>query len=108
MQDVIGEMYCPGENCLNREKCESLGVYVTTPRSFHVCGKCRAWLFVYKVTFMLQEHVKMTKTDRTHFFFAKKPNLLPDNYSLRSLLGTFPHQSQSPAPKKVKLSPKME
>ena len=33
IQDVIGDVYCPGEYCLNREKCESLGGYVTTPRS---------------------------------------------------------------------------
>ena len=72
VQDVIGVVYCPGKYCLNREKCESIGGYVTTPRSIYACGKCGAWLFVHKVPFMLQEHVKTTQTDKTRFFFAKK------------------------------------
>ena len=72
IQDVIGDVYCPGEFCLNREKCESIGGYITTPRSIHGFGKCGAWLFVHKVPFTLQEHIKTTKTDKTRFFFAKK------------------------------------
>ena len=35
IQDVIGDVYCPGEYCLIREKCESLGGHVTTPRSIY-------------------------------------------------------------------------
>ena len=72
VQEVIGDVYCPGKYCLNREKCKSIGGYVTTPRSIYSCGKCGAWLFVHKVPFTLQEHVKTTKTDKTRFFFAKK------------------------------------
>ena len=72
IQDVIGNVYCPGEYCLNREKCKSIGGYVTTPRSIYGCDNCGAWLFVHKVPFTLQEHVKTTKTDKTRFFFAKK------------------------------------
>ena len=72
VQDVIGDVYCPGEYCSNRENYESLGGYVTFPRSIYSCGKCGAWLFVHKVPFMLQEHVKTTKTDKTRFFFAKR------------------------------------
>ena len=72
VQDVIGVVFCPGKYCLNRENCESIGGYVTTPRSIYGCGKCGAWLFVHKVPFTLQEHVKTTKTDKTRFFFAKK------------------------------------
>ena len=71
-QEVIGDVYCPGDFCLNREECESFGCYVTSPRSFYGCGKCGAWLFVHKVPFKLQEHVKTTKTDKTRFSFAKK------------------------------------
>ena len=70
--DVIGDVYCPGKFCSNRQKCESLGGYVATPRSICGCGKCGAWLFVHKVPFLLQEHVKTTKTDKTRFFFARK------------------------------------
>ena len=72
IQEVIGDVYCPGKCCLNREKCKPIGGYVTTPRSIYGCGKCGAWLFVHKVPFKLQEHVKTTKTDKTRFFFAKK------------------------------------
>ena len=57
---------------VSTEKCESLNAYVTTPRSIYGCGKCGARLFVNKVTFTLQEHVKRTQTDKTRFFFAKK------------------------------------
>ena len=72
IQHVIGDVYCPGKYCLNTEKSKSIGGYVTTPRSIYGCGKCGAWLFVHKVPFTLQEHVKTTKTDKTRFFFAKK------------------------------------
>ena len=72
IQEVIGDVYCPGEFCLNREKCESIGGYVTTPGSIYGFGKCGAWLFVHKVPSTLQEQVKTTKTDKTGFFSAKK------------------------------------
>ena len=72
IQDVIGDVYCPGKYRSNREKCEPLGGYVTTPRYISACGKCSARLFVHKVPFVLQEHVKTTKTDKTRFFFARK------------------------------------
>ena len=75
IQEVIGDEYCPGGFCLNREECESIGGYVTTPRSIYGCGKCGAWLFVHEDPFTLQEHVKTTKTDRTRFFSAKKYEL---------------------------------
>ena len=72
IQDVIGDLYSPVGYCLNREKCKSIGGYVTTPRSIYACDNCGALLFVHKVPFKLQEHVKTTKTDKTRFFFAKK------------------------------------
>ena len=72
IQDVIGDVFCSGKSCFNREKCESLGGYVTNPRSIYGCGKCGAWLFVHKNTFMLQEHVETAQTDKRRFFFAKK------------------------------------
>ena len=61
-----------GKYCSNREKCETIGGYVTTPRSIYDCGKCGICLFVHKVPFTLQEHAKTTKTDKTRYFFAKK------------------------------------
>ena len=75
IQDVIGVVYCPGKFFSNRELCESFGGCVTTPRSIYSCGNSAAWLFVHKIPFMLQEHVKTTKTDKTLFFFAKKDEL---------------------------------
>ena len=72
IQDVYGDVCCPGKYCRNREKCKPIGGYVTTPRSIYFCDKCGAQLFVHKAPFTLQEHVKTTKTDTTRFFFAKK------------------------------------
>ena len=72
IHDVTGDVYCLGKCCSNREKCESIRGYVTTPRSIYGCGKCGAGLFIHKVPFMLQEHVKTTQTDKTRFFFASK------------------------------------
>ena len=75
IQVFTGEVYFPGKYCSNREKCESLGGYVTTPRSNYGCGKCGARLFVHKVLFILQQHVKPTKTDKTCFFCLKNDEL---------------------------------
>ena len=72
VQDVVGDVYCPGKYCSNREKCESVGGYVTTPRSIYGCEKCGAWFFVHKVPFTLQQHVKTTQTDKTRFSFPRK------------------------------------
>ena len=72
VQDVTGDVFCAGKYCFNREKCESLGEYVATRRSFCGCGKCRARLFVDEVPFVLKKHLNTTQTDKTRFFFAKK------------------------------------
>ena len=42
VQEVIGDVYCPDKYCLNREKCKSIGGYVTTPRSSYGCDNCGA------------------------------------------------------------------
>ena len=84
IQDVFGDVYCPGRYCLNTEKFESIGGYVTTPRSFYGCDNCGAWLFAHKVPFKLQEHVKTTKTDKTRFFFVKKRCYTTNNCSTKS------------------------
>ena len=58
---------------VSREKCKSIGGYVTTPRPFYgFVSLLGAMLFVHKVPFTLQGQVKTTKTDKTRFFFAKK------------------------------------
>ena len=70
IQDVIEVVYCRGKYCFNRVKSESLVGYVTILRSVFGCGKCvgGAWWFVHKIPFILQEHKKSTKTDKTRFF----------------------------------------
>ena len=55
IQDIMGDVCCPGNYCFNREKYESLGGYVATPRSNYGCGVCGAWLFVHKIPVMFQE-----------------------------------------------------
>ena len=75
VQDVIGDVYCPGRYCSNREKCESLDNYVTIPSSIYGCGRCGAWLFVHKVSIMLQELVKALKTGKTRFYLLENFNL---------------------------------
>ena len=87
IQDVIGDVYCPGEYCLNREKSKSVGGYVKTSRSIYSCDNCGVWLFVHKVPFTLQELVKTTKIDKTRFIFAKK--MLHD----KQLFNKVPFQS---------------
>ena len=82
IQKVIRDVFCPGRYCFKRENCESLDGYVTTTTSIYGCGKCGAWLFVLKVPYMLQEHVKTIKTDKTRFFFKKKTNLKPNKQLL--------------------------
>ena len=89
VQDVIGDVYCPGKYCSKREKCESFAGYVTTLRSIYACGKCGAWLFVDNFPYMLQEHVRTTKTEKTRFFCQKKMNLVPN----KQLLLNVPFQS---------------
>ena len=53
VQNVNGDVYCPGKYCSNREKCEHFGAYVRTPRPIHACENCGASLFVHKSPFML-------------------------------------------------------
>ena len=72
IQDIIGDVYCPGEFCLNREKCKSIAGYLTSPRSIYGCDNCGGWLIDHKAPFTFQEHVKTTQTDKTRFFFGKK------------------------------------
>ena len=69
---MLLEMSIVLESFVSTEKCESIGGYVTTPRSIYGCENCGYWLFVHKVPFTLQEPVKTTKRDKTRFFFAKK------------------------------------
>ena len=42
IQDGMGDVYCTGKYWSNREKCDSLDVYVTTPRSIYGCEICGA------------------------------------------------------------------
>ena len=70
IQQVIGDVFCPGEICPNREKCKPIGGYVTTPTSIYGSNNCGDWLSVHKLPLTLQEHIKTIQTDKTRFFFA--------------------------------------
>ena len=76
IQDVIGDVYCPGKYCLNREKCKSLDGYVTTPRANNGCDRCGFWLFNHKVPFTLQEHVKTTNQTKHAFSLLERNELV--------------------------------
>ena len=103
IQDVIGDVYCPGEYCLNRKKSEFPGGYVTTPRFIYGCGKCGSWLFVHKVTFMLQERVKTTKQTKHVFSLLKKLEfLIPDKQLFIDIRQQFPTNHSHPHQKKLK------
>ena len=62
-QGVIEDVNCLGKYFVNRGKCESLDNYTTTVRSNYCCGTCGPRLLVEEVPFLLQEHVKTTKTN---------------------------------------------
>ena len=104
IQDFIRDVCCPGKYCFEREKCVSVDGYVTTPRSFYGCGNCGAWLFVHKIPFMLQEHVKAIKTDKTRSFLLKKMNLLP----VKLLFNNDPFQSTKNAMKELCVDNKIQ
>ena len=102
IQDVNGNVYCPGKYCLNREKCESIGGYVTTPRSTYGCAKCGVWLFVHKFPFTSQRHVKTTKTGKSCFFLLKK--MLPD----KQLIINVPFRSSKYGKKELRVDNKVK
>ena len=76
IQEVIGDVYCPGKYCLKKEKCESIGGYVTTRRSKDGCGKCRALLFVHEVPSTLQDPKRRQRQTKQAFSLLKKMNLV--------------------------------
>ena len=78
VQDVIGDVFCPGKYCSNREKCESLGGYVKTPGSFYGCGKFGAWLFPHKFPLCYKSTKRRHKQTKDAFYLLKKMNLLPN------------------------------
>ena len=56
IHDVIGDVYCPGEFCLNREKCESIGGYVTN-------SEINLWLWkLWSLVVCSQSSFYVTKT----------------------------------------------
>ena len=101
VRENIGDLYCP--TCRN-EKC----VYISTNKttSFYDCKKCKACCHVLNIPFKDQKStILLFGGDGTHCF-AKKTSRDYKNPS--PFLKNFLRQSQSPAPKKAKLSPNME
>ena len=62
IQEVIRDVYCPGEFYLNRQKCESIGGYVTTPRkvveSVELGCLFTKFLLSYKSAYRRQKQTK--------------------------------------------------
>ena len=103
VQETIGDVYCP--TCRN-EKC----VYIATNKtsSLYDCKKCKACCHVLNIPFKDQKPTLMLfGGDGTHCF-ARKPSRDYDKEKPSPFLKKFLRQSQSPAPKKAKLSPGME
>ena len=101
VRETIGDMYCP--TCRN-EKC----VYISTNKmtSFYDCKRCKACCNVLNIPFKDQKPtIMLFGGDGTHCF-AKKTSR--DYEEPSPFLKKFLRQSQSPAPKKAKLSPNKE
>ena len=98
---TIGDVYCPA--CRN-EKCVYISTNETT--SFYDCKKCKACCNVLNIPFKDQKPTIMLFGDDGTHCFAKKLSRDYENPSL--FLKKFLRQSESPAPKKAKLSPNME
>ena len=99
---TIGDVYCP--TCRN-EKC----VYISTNKttSFYDCKKCKACCHVLNIPFQDQKPtIMLFGGDGMHCFARKTSHGYEKKPS--PFLKKFFLQSQSPAPKKVKMSPNME
>ena len=86
VQEVIGDVYCPGEFCLNREKCESLGGHVTTPRSIYGCGKCGALVVCSQSSFYVTRTRKDDKNRQNTILLCQKRCYPTNNFYLMSHL----------------------
>ena len=103
VRENIGNVYCP--TCRN-EPC----VYISTNKitSFYDCKKCKACCHVLNIPLKDQKQTNLLfGGDGTHCF-AKKTSRDYEKEKPSPFLEKFLRQSQSPAPKKVKLSPNME
>ena len=95
MRVVVGDVFWPGRCCFNWEKFESLDAHATSPRFIYNCGKYGASLLFPKVSIMLQEHVKTTKTIEINFFSPEKMSRDYEVEEPSPLLQNNLHQSQS-------------
>ena len=103
LQETLGDVYCP--TCRN-EKC----LYISTKKlfSFYDCEKCKAFCHALSIPFKDQKPTIMLFVgDGTHCF-AKTTSSGYEQETPSPILKKFLRQSQSPAPKKDKLSPNME
>ena len=75
VEDVIGDVYCPGKYCSNREKCESIGGYVTTPRSILWLWKMWSLVVCSQSSFYVTRARKDDKNRQNMFFLLEKHEL---------------------------------
>ena len=98
---TIGDVYCP--TCRN-EKCVNLSTNKLT--SFYDCKKCKACCHVLNIPFKDQKPTFILfGVDGTHCFGRMSGR---DYEKLSPFLMKFLRQPQSPATKKVEMSPNIE
>ena len=97
---TIGDVFCP--TCRN-EKC----VYISTNKttSFYYCKKCKTCCHILNNPFKDQKPTIMLFAGDGTDCFARKTSR--DYEKPSPFLMKFLRQSQSPAPKKVEMSPNM-
>ena len=69
IQDAVGDVYCPGKYCSNREKFESLDGYVATTRSIYSSGSL---VVCSQISFYVTGACKDDKNRQNTFFSLKK------------------------------------
>ena len=77
IQDFIGDVYCPVKYCLNREKNESIGGYVTTPRSIYRYESVEPGCLFKKFLSRYKSTSRRQKQTKHGFSSLKTLNLVP-------------------------------
>ena len=102
VQETLGDAYCP--TCRNEKI-----VYISSNKTtiFHDCKKCKTCCHVLNIPFKDQKPTIMLFGDDGAHCFAKKTSRDYEKEKPFPFLKKYLRQSQSPAPKKAKLTPNM-
>ena len=103
VQETVRFVYCPTRG---NQKC----VYISTNKatSFYDCKKCKACCHVLNVPFKYQKPTIILFGGDGTYCVARKTSRDYKKEKPSPLLKKFLRQSQSPTPKKDKMSPDME